>query len=102
MERIRVDFAKLVSDVAERFQSQHGIPVNPGARYELVKRALPYQDQVELELSSGKITTEFLEQSIYTVLENAAEIARERGRTAVGEDTTEESMKKYCPYLFWC
>ena len=99
---INIDFRSLVNNVADQFEAETGFKVNPLAREKLIEPALPYKDQVEKELASGQITLYFLEESIRTVLSNAMEIARARGRSAVGEDTTIDSMKQYCPYLFWC
>jgi hypothetical protein len=39
---------------------------------------------------------------VRTVFENAKEIAQSKGRHDIGEDITRASMKRYCPYLFWC
>ena len=102
MQPINVDFKDLVNSVADQFTSDTGMPVNPLARDKLIFRALPYKEKVETEIASGTISIEFLRQSIRTVLENARKVAEDWGRTAVGEDTTEESIKRDCPYLFWC
>ena len=102
MQPMNVDFHDLVNSVADEFATETGMPVNPGARDILINRALPYQSTVEAELASGKITLQFLRRSVRTVLENAMQVAKDLNRTAVGEDTTEESIKRYCPYLFWC
>lgn len=97
-----VDFRRLVNDAADRFEVKHQMAISPSARDELIQPALPYTDHVERELMAGRITRAFLEESIYTVLTNAKDIASNWGRTAIGEDTVRESMKRYCPYLFWC
>lgn len=97
-----LDIRKLVNEVADRFEADNKIVVRPGAREELIQPALPHRETVERALQSGEITREFLEESLRTVLKNAMEIAKERGRDAVCEDTTRDSMKRYCPYLFWC
>lgn len=97
-----LDIRKLVNEVADQFEADNGIQVRSGAREELIQPALPHRETVERALQSGEITRTFLEESLQTVLTNAMAIAKERGRDAVGEDTTRESMKRYCPYLFWC
>jgi hypothetical protein len=97
-----IDFTDLVNRVADRFERQTGMRVSNGARDELIRPALPYRDHVEQELTAGNITIDFLESSIFTVLGNARDIANSWGRDHVGEDTTQESMRRYCPYLFWC
>lgn len=99
---INMDFRFLVNNVADQFEAKTGFKVKPGAREKLIEPALPYKDQVEKELASGQITFDFLEESIRTVLTNAMGIARARGQSSIGEDTTVESMKRNCPYLFWC
>jgi hypothetical protein len=97
-----VDFRSLVNEVSDRFEADNQMPVTPGAREELIEPALPYKDHVEQELLSGKITYSFLGESVYTVLMNAMEIAKGWGRAVIAEDTIQLSMKRYCPYLFWC
>lgn len=97
-----LDVRKLVNEVADQFEADNGIQVRPGAREELIQPALPHRETVERELQSGEITRTFLEDSLRTVLQNAMEIAKSWGRDSIGEDTTRESMKRYCPYLFWC
>lgn len=97
-----LDIRKLVNDVANQFQADHGIPISPLSREELIKPALPHREAVELALESGEITRDFLEESVRTVFENAKEIAQSEGRHDIGEDITRASMKRYCPYLFWC
>lgn len=97
-----IDLRDLVNRVAVRFESQTSMSVFDSARQELINRALPYQDHLEKELETGKITIEFLESSLFTVLTNAREIADSWGQNHVDENTTQESMRRYCPYLFWC
>ena len=97
-----LDIRKLVNEAADQFEKDNKIVVGLGAREELIQPALPHRETVERALQSGEITRTFLEESLQTVLTNAMGIAKEWGRNAVGEDTTRESMKRYCPYLFWC
>lgn len=97
-----LDFKKLVNSVADKFENETGMKVKPKARLELINPALPHQKTVEKALNSGEITRDFLEDSLKTVLRNAMDIAKEWKRDEIGEETTKESMKRYCPYLFWC
>jgi hypothetical protein len=103
MEAARsIDFHALVNQVANEFESATGMPVNPNARGLLISLAVPHRLDVQRELDSGGITIEFLEQGLRTLLENARDIALERGVDRIGEDITDASMQRYCPYLFWC
>ena len=98
----RTDLAAMVKEVADEFTQRTGFPVGENARDMLTHRALPHQQHVDRELSQGKITMKFLKSTLRKVLETAHEIAVSKGRDRIGEDTTEESMKRDCPYLFWC
>ena len=97
-----LNLRELINQVADRFEEQSGMKVTALAREELIKPALPYRDQVLRELNTGEITIEFLESSIFSVLERARQIAIRIGQDHVGENTTQESMQEKCPYLFWC
>ena len=102
MLRANIDFRSLINDVANRFEADNQISVTAGAREGLIQPALPHKDHVQQELVSGNITFPILQEAIYTVLINAMEIATVWSRAAIDEDTIRESMKRYCPYLFWC
>lgn len=97
-----VNFYNLIDGVANVFEQQHEIRVTSDARSTLITPALPYKEQVEDELKRGEITVSFLEESIFTVLQNAVSIAKAKGERYISSETVEESMKRYCPYLFWC
>ncbi len=97
-----VDFRKIVNAAADRFEVESRMKVIEGARTLLVKRALPYQEKVEIELAGGKITIGFLENSLLEVFENARAIARELRKNYLDEFTVEQSMKNHCPYVMWC
>jgi hypothetical protein len=96
-----VDFHQLVNAAADEFQGQYGVIVLPGCRELLINRALPYSQHVQQEISTGNVTIEFLKRSLFTVLENAHQIGTPT-RLDIDEDLIEQSMERYCPYLFWC
>lgn len=98
----KVDFASLVNSVADRFQVEHALPVTRDARRALVSPALPHKRSVDAALAKGSITMDFLESCVITVLFNAAEIAKIHKQPYIAETTVLESMKRYCPYVFWC
>ncbi len=92
----------LVRGVAQRFEKETGISITARALDALVIPALPHLETVTRELDEGKITVPFLEGSVRTVLVNARAVALERGEDAVTFYEVRESMKKECPYSFWC
>lgn len=98
----RVDFQKLVSRISDQFELQNTIEVLPKARKALSEPANEYTDHVEQEISEDNISIEFLEDSLRKVLENALDIAKELGLEEIDEHVIQESMNRYCPYLFWC
>jgi len=126
-----LDLEIVVSDVADRFQREWGVVVTGAARNALLEPARQHQQQIEEELSEGRITLEFLEDAILQVLSVARMLAREelkkqsgdverrvntkgrREKSRVGKDRRGkrheieerhvlESMKKDCPYIPWC
>jgi hypothetical protein len=97
-----INFAVLVNRVADQFELSSTMPVTTSARLALITPALPHRMQVSQELLSGKINFHFLEESIRKVLVNAAAIAIERNQQIVDNKLIAASMKRYCPYLFWC
>lgn len=115
-----LDFEIVVTDVADRAQRKWGVVVTAAARGALLKPAREHQQQIEEELSEGRITLEFLEDSIEKVLSVAHAISRDelkdrRKKTRQGEERRKkvrgqtieerhvlESMKKDCPYIPWC
>jgi hypothetical protein len=100
--KVSVNFHVLVDSVADGFEGQRRVHVNPQARRELILPALPYQAHVEEELAAGQITMEFLRQSLFMVLDNAHQIVLTKSRKEIDGEAIKESMKRYCPYLFWC
>lgn len=95
-------FRTLVDFVADRYHAETGFAVGAGARDRLIEPGLPHLADVERSLNDGTINYPTLEGHLRTVLDNARALARQRNRTAIGEDTTEDALKKHCPYLFWC
>ena len=93
---------KIARETASRFENRHHFPINPAALDVVVSKALPHLGDVSEGLAKGEITTLFIRDSIYIILFNAWTVARERERRAIGEDTVAESMRRYCPYLWWC
>ena len=98
----RIDLPKLVNTVADEFERNRQIDVTLDGREALIEPALPHQDRVEDELGSGKITYQFLRQSVTEVLENGFEIARTEALSSIDGYVVRKSMKKYCPYIMWC
>lgn len=96
------NFRELVNRNADEFQRQHGMPVPTNAREELIRPALPHLRDVKQDLQDGKITEEELGSAVHTILEGAMAVARELGRDSLGEETVQESMRRDCPYIFWC
>ena len=101
---VDLDFRVLVERVVRQCEELQRIPVSTGAINILVEAALPYRDRVEQELLAGQISIAFLEYCVFTVLENAREIAANQGRDPIeiDEHIMQESMRRYCPYIFWC
>ena len=98
----REELNVLVRGVAQRFERETGISITARALDALVIPALPHLATVTRELDEGKVTVPFLEGSVRTVLVNARAVAAERGEHAITFYEVRESMKKECPYLFWC
>lgn len=99
---IRIDFDQLVNEVADGFEKANEMTVTWGGRRALIEPALPYQGQVEDELRSGRIDLNFLQSSIFQVLDNAKVFLELFGRKVIDKEDVQESMRRYCPYLFWC
>ena len=98
----RQELNVLVRGVAQRFEKETGMSITARALDALVIPALPHLEAVTRELDEGKVTVPFLEDSVRTVLMNARTVAVERGENAIAFYAVSESMKKECPYLFWC
>jgi hypothetical protein len=90
----------LIDLVANRFEAETGIRVEPGARLALLDPALPHLEKVNVALAQGKITTPFLEDCIRKILQNGRRFMR--GAASITASVVSESMDDDCPYLFWC
>ncbi len=98
----RQELNVLVRGVAQRFEKETGMSITARALDALVIPALPHLETVTRELDEGKVTVPFLEASVRTVLVNARAVAVERGEDALSFYAVRDSMKKECPYSFWC
>ncbi len=98
----RQELNMLVRGVAKRFEKETGMSITARALDALVIPALPHLETVTRELDEGKVTVPFLEDSVRTVLVNARTVAVERGEDALSFYAVRDSMKKECPYSFWC
>ena len=91
-----------MSGLVEQAAASVGFEVTGGARQVLVEQGERQGEHVAMELAEGRVTPEFLVDTIRTVLVNAGEVARERGQDYIDEDAVRESMARYCPYFPWC
>ena len=98
----RQELNVLVRGAAQRFEKEMGMSITARALDAFVIPALPHLETVTRELDEGKVTVPALEGCVRTVLVNARTIAVERGEHAITFYTVRESMKKECPYSFWC
>jgi hypothetical protein len=96
-----LDFYRLVNDTAALFERERGLRVTPQARDELIHLALPHRTHVARDLQTGRISFEFLEQSLFAVLDNAREVASTWGQNHIHQDAVKESIKHYSPYFAW-
>jgi hypothetical protein len=96
-----LDFYKVVNDTAELFERERGLRVTPQARDELIHLALPHRTRGARELQTGQISFEFLEQSLFAVLDNAREVVSTWGQNHINQDAVKESIKHYSPYFPW-
>src|SRR6266568_4817427 len=96
----KIDFHYLVNDVADGFEKTKEVKVTWAGRDALIQPALSHQDDVQRELDLSKITVRFLESCIFQVLENARLFLVPPERKVIDRPEVEESMKRYCPYLF--
>ena len=97
-----INFDALVNSVSDRFESDTAVKITQKARLALIEPALPHKRHVMQELQMRTITINFLRDSIQKVLENALDIVRITGQRTIDEKDIAASMKRYCPYLFWC
>jgi hypothetical protein len=67
----------------------------------LIHLALPRRTHVARDLQTGRISFEFLEQSLFAVLDNAREVACTQGQNHIHQEAIKESIKHYSPYFAW-
>lgn len=98
-----VKMQDLVNRVANHFETERNAQVTSDARQALIDPAKPHLSFVASEIAGGRITEEFLECSARIVLENAYRYAttNRMGRRMIDGPAIADSMKRYCPYLFW-
>jgi hypothetical protein len=92
------DMTTFVNRVVDQFERETGTSVEPSARDALIQPALPYAEEVE----SGKLTIARLEAGLWQVLRGAKEMAGYRLVGGLNEVDMHESMRQYCPFVFWC
>jgi hypothetical protein len=90
-----IDLPELVNTVADEFEQNRQVEVTRDGRDALIEPTLPYQDRVEDELRSGKITHQFLRNSVTQVLDNGFEIARTEALSSINGYVVRKSMKKW-------
>jgi len=96
------DMTAFVNRVVDEFEQETGISVDQSGREALIRPALPHARDVERALESGALTIAFLEECIRQVLRNAHELAGDRVVGGLDEAAMQISMRRYCPYVFWC
>lgn len=92
----------LINRVSDVFEQGSDTRVLESARYALLKPALPHLANVTRELESQNISLEFLEESVKQILDNALKAALRENLYEINSRHIEFSMKRFCPYLFWC
>lgn len=101
-EQVRFDLEALVNSVVRDFERIRRTRVTDDARVALIEPGIPYIQHVQQELGEGNVTIAFLQESIWQVLENGLKIARMRESPRLDKRIIKASMKRKCPYLFWC
>lgn len=96
------DMKNLIQSVCEQFRRDTRLSVTEQAVDELFRPTVPHLTDVTRELREDRISTDFLSQSVRTVLDNARSFARERKHDYIGFQDIRDSMAKDCPYVFWC
>ena len=96
------DMRAFVNRVADQFQETEHTVVDDSAREVLIQPALPHAESVAQALATGSLTMDFLESSLIQVLQEAQLIIGERRLPRIDEAAVLESMRRYCPYVFWC
>ena len=95
-------FERMVHDTAKRFSSRHKVKVSDESIREIIRPGLPHLNDVNRAMAAQKMTQRILSDSVYSILTNALLYANEIGQNHIGENTVQESMRRNCPYLFWC
>lgn len=107
------DLSALVNKTADRFETSFQSPkISETAREALVAAMLPHIVEVIADLKQGKVTYDFLEQTLFSVFSAALKI-KKRDEALVGvvagyvspaiDDTLiQTAMEKECNYLGWC
>ena len=96
------DMAAFVNRVIDEFEAEAGVRVDRSGREALIRPALPHARDVERALETGALTIEQLEEHLRTVLRNAHDLAGERLIGGLDAAAMQASMRRYCPYVFWC
>lgn len=92
----------LINKITDSIERVFNLPVSQNARKALLTPAIPHLADLTRDLSTGRITLSFLEESLRQVLINAREDVRRRDASSIDEQDIKDSMARYCPYLFWC
>jgi hypothetical protein len=96
------DMAAFVNRVVDEFQQEAGRSLEPSAREALIQPALPHARDVQRQLEDGTLTIDRLEAGLWQVLRGAHEMAGYRLVGGLNEVDVHESMRRYCPFVFWC
>ena len=92
------DMTAFVNRVVDQFERETGARVEPSGRDALIQPALPYASEVE----SGRLPLAQLEAGLWQLLRGARELGGYRIIGGLDEVAMHESMRRYCPFVFWC
>ena len=93
------DMSGFVNGVADRFERTEDVRVDESAREALIEPALPHSRSVADAIATGTVTSEFLQNCVIQVLAQAKWLIQ---GTTIDGVSVRESMRRYCPYIFWC
>ena len=96
------DMTAFVNRVVDEWEEETGARVERSGRDALIGPALPHAEDVQSALESGGVSMDFLENCVREVLRNAHEITGDRMVGGLGAADIQLSMRRYCPYVFWC
>ena len=98
------NFRNIIDVASDLFEMEHGIAVPAETREALRKPALPHAREVARALDRREITLDFLIDSVHEILENSLPLLEQSERVAgmVSVQSVQRSMKRKCPYAFWC